>query len=100
MKKTFLVAGTDGSKTIEAEQLATFAHYIQNVQYRFVVTRVPGDNSIGVTHRNSGKRVCTIAYGSVAAAANDYKVAGLSALQALVTKVGEARVASALRAAE
>lgn len=100
MKKTFLVAGPDGAKTIEAEQLATFAHYIQNIQYRFVVTRVPGNNTIGVTHRNSGKRVCAIPYGSVTAAVNDYKVAGVAALQDLIGKVGEARVASALRAAE
>jgi hypothetical protein len=46
---TFMVKSSDGGK-IEAEQLATFAHYIQQEQFRFVVTRVPGDATVGLTH--------------------------------------------------
>ncbi len=96
--KTFMVCGAEGAK-LEAEQLATFVFYIQNIQYRFVVTKLPGDVA-SVTHRGSGKRVCQIPYMTVISALSDYAAAGKSALQELIKKHGEARVASVLRTAE
>lgn len=96
--KTFNVAGPNGATP--AEQLATFAHYIQGAQFRFVVTRVIGQNIVKVTHRHSGKAVCEVTHASVAAALRDYAVAGKSALVSFIETKGEARVASVLRAAE
>lgn len=97
--KTFMVADNAGNKTIEAQQLATFAHYIQNIQFRFVVTRAPGINTIALTHRDSGKRVAEITHNSIQAAVGDYKLAGQAALKALLDRAGEARVRSVLAAA-
>lgn len=98
LKKTFMVADGDGNKTIEAEQLATFAYYIQGEQFRFVVTRHL--STIALTQRASGKRVATIPYDSVRCALGDYKLAGESALRGVIDRAGEARVRSVLRAAE
>lgn len=97
--KTFLVADKNGQKTLEAEQLATFAHYIQQVQFRFVVTKLPRANEIVLTHRDSGARVCAIPYNSLIAAAGDHVVAAKGELQKLIERVGEARVRSVLAAA-
>jgi len=99
MQKTFMVAGQDGQKTIAAEQLTTFAHYIQNIQFRFVVTRMPGDNSVSVTHRDSGKRVCAVPFVAAQASLGDYKLAAQGELKKLIERAGEARVRSVLAAA-
>lgn len=98
--KTFMVADSDGNKTIEAEQLATFAYYIQQGQFRFVVTRTPRTNTVAVTHRGSGKRVAEVPHISIQAALGNYKLAGQGALKALIDRAGEARVRSVLAAAE
>lgn len=100
MKKTFLVADSDGNRTIEAEQLATFAYYIQGEQFRFVVTHAPRINTVALTHRTSGKRVAEVPHISIQAARGDYKLAGEGALKALIARVGEARLRSVLAAAE
>ncbi|WP_396328518.1 hypothetical protein [Burkholderia anthina] len=97
---TFMVADADGNRTLEAEQLATFAHYIQGVQYRFVVTKLPHEHVGSVTHRASGSKVCSLTVNGMLAALNDAKVAGEAELTKLIARHGEARVASVLRAAE
>lgn len=98
MSKTFKVTGPNGA--FDAEQLATFAHYIQGTQFRFVVTRLPGSTIADVTHRASGKKVCSIPHISLQAAVSDYVVAGKSELKKLIERAGEARVRSVLSAAE
>ena len=95
---TFAVHGNDGP--IQAEQLATFAYYVQNIQFRFVVTRLPGCNVAVVTHRASGKRVTDVPHMLVLSALRDYAAAGRRAMDLLVQKHGEARVRSVLAAAE
>ena len=97
--KTFEVKGK-GGESLVAEQLATFAHYIGGVQFRFVVTKLPHEALPCVTHRASGSRVCGITANALIASLNDAKVAGISAIKQLCEKHGEARVASVLRAAE
>lgn len=99
MPTTFMVAGPDGPKSIEAKQLATFAYYIEQVQFRFVVTELPG-RLPDVTHRHSGLRVCGIELTTLSACRNDPLEAGKLALKRIIEAKGEARVASALRAAE
>ncbi|MFG7180679.1 hypothetical protein ACGYQ5_14220 [Burkholderia pseudomallei] len=96
--KTFAVNGTDGQK-LDAEQLATFAHYIGNEQFRFVVTRLPGQHAV-LTHRASGSKVVEIPYMAQFASLGDYTVAGKAELEKLIARVGAARVASVLRGAE
>ncbi|MCA8065525.1 hypothetical protein [Burkholderia sp. AU38729] len=98
--KTFKVSGTNGSLSLEAKQLATFAHYINQQQFRFVVTQLPHEVTPSLTHRASGLRVASIPFIAIQAAAGDYKVAALSELQRLIERVGEARLASSLRKAE
>lgn len=97
-KKTFMVADAEGNKTIEAEQLGTFAFYIQAVQHRFVVTQIPGTATVALTDRASGKKVRTISHTSIQAALGDYVVAGKGELQKLIDAVGAARVRSVLAA--
>lgn len=99
MKKTFLVANSSGGK-IQAEQLATFAHYIQSEQFRFVVTRIPGLNVAAVTHRHSGRRVCDVPSIGVQAAMGDWQRAGRNALEAFLASRDQQHVARTLRAAE
>ncbi|SEJ85483.1 hypothetical protein [Achromobacter sp. NFACC18-2] len=98
MQKTFKVDTASGP--VEAAQHATFAHYIQGVQFRFVVTQMPGEHLPSVTHRASGKRVTSITVGDLSAALNDHKLAGKAALEAVIRRAGEARVRSVLAAAE
>lgn len=98
--KYFKVADGQGNKTLDAEQLDTFAYYVQGVQFRFVVTRLRGSSDVVVTHRASGKRICAVPHGSIIAALGDYKRAAVSELQKLVAAKGEARVRSVLAAAE
>ncbi|MCA8110243.1 hypothetical protein [Burkholderia cepacia] len=97
--KTFKVAGPDGQKTLIAEQLATFAYYIQGVQFRFVVTRLQGSTEVAVTARNSGSKVAAVPFVSVQASLGDYVTAGKSALMKVIERAGEARVRSVLTAA-
>lgn len=98
--KTFMVAGRDGERTIPAEQLATFAHYIQGEQFRFVVTRLPGQAVAKVTHRASGMGVAEIRHSAIVAARLDWAVAGRSAVDELVERLGAARVRSVIAAKE
>lgn len=94
--KTFIARNAAG-EPVEVEQLATFAVSIQGQQFRFVVTR-EGSFPPVVTHRISGAKVCQV--GLAGAATGDWKLAGMAALKRLLGEKGEARVASALRAAE
>lgn len=98
-RKEFLVAGLNG-RTIIAFQLATFAHYIENIQFRFVVTQIPGAAEVVLTHRNSGRRVCAVPHISIQAAAGDYVVAARGELEKVIERAGAARVRSVLAAAE
>jgi hypothetical protein len=97
--KTFKVTTKQGD-TIEIEQLATFAHYIQNEQFRFVVTREAPSLPLVVTHRASGKRVTDITPSQQMASLGDLVGAAKLAIGALIAKAGEARVRSVLSAAE
>jgi hypothetical protein len=97
--KTFKVTTKQGD-TIEIEQLATFAHYIQNEQFRFVVTREAPSLPLVVTHRASGKRVTDITPSQQMASLGDLVGAAKLAIGALIAKAGEARVRSVLAAAE
>ncbi|MCR1769743.1 hypothetical protein [Burkholderia glumae] len=99
MTQTFMVADSYGARSIKAIQLDTFAHYIDSVQFRFVVTRLPGRGPIGVTHRDSGKLVCDLPHDAIAAAAGDYAVAARAQLGKLIQRVGTARMRSVLAAA-
>lgn len=96
--KTFHVHGQNGQK-VEARQLATLTHYIDSVQFRFVVTELPGTLP-AVTHRLSGKRVCGIELSTLAAARSDYSAAGKAALTRFVEARDASRIAQVLRAAE
>lgn len=99
--KTFQVADKDGGRTLTAEQLATFTHVIgHGAVHRFVVTKLPGEQFGSVTHRASGAKVCSITYLQLAACKGDHRDAGHLALNKLIEKFGESRVASALRTAE
>jgi hypothetical protein len=97
--KTFKVISKQGD-TIELEQLATFAYYIQNEQFRFVVTREAPSLPLVVTHRASGKRVTDITPSQQMASLGDLVGAAKLAIGALIAKAGEARVRSVLAAAE
>ncbi|MEX3555292.1 MAG: hypothetical protein VB131_01230 [Burkholderia gladioli] len=97
MPESFLVAGLDGKKTLEAVQLATFAREIDGKRFRFVVTYRPrAGNEISLTHRDCGKRVCGIPHIAIQAALDDYGVAGRGELDKLIARVGAARVRSVL----
>jgi hypothetical protein len=95
--KTFTIQTTDGPR--EVVQYATFTHYIQGQQFRFLVTRDMGD-ALRVTHRLSTKAVCIVTNTDMAACRFDYKDAGKLALDRLIKERGEARVRSVLAAAE
>lgn len=96
MTKKFMVKGVNGP--IEADQLATFTYYIQNIQFRFVVTKLPGQEPV-VTHRLSGLKVVPVSvYATLGR--RDWVTAGKAALDALIEHHGEARVYSVLKAAE
>lgn len=99
MTKFFNVSGPNG-ELMKAEQLATFTYPIQNVVYRFVVTRLPHGQPVALTHRSSGKRVCIIFDRTIEAALGNMVAAAKLELGRLIERMGEARVASALRAAE
>jgi hypothetical protein len=96
--KTFKVPSKQGD-TIELEQLGTFAFYIQNIQFRFVVTREAPAFPIVVTHRDSGKRVTDITHSQQMASLGDVVGAAKLALHALIEKAGESRVRSVLSSA-
>lgn len=96
MAKTFQILV--GGEKLEVPQLATFTHYLNNVQFRFVVTQAKGDVA-AVTHRASGKRVCAIPDMTMLASLGDAAVAGKRALDALVAQKG-GLVYAALRQAE
>lgn len=98
--KTFKIKNVKSGELIDAEQLATFAGYVQNVQFRFVVTRLHSAGEAALTHRTSTMRVAPVTAEQVQAARGDYEVAGRTALAAVIESRGAARVAAALRAAE
>jgi len=93
------VAAPNGLKTVPAEQLATFAFYVGQKQFRFQVTRVAGCPPC-VTHRASGKRVCDVPLHTLLHGSSDWKSAGQSAMQQLLARHGETRVETVLSAAE
>ena len=96
--KTFPIK--TGTGMVDAEQLATFAHYVQGGQFRFVVTRLHPHLPIMVTHRASTKAVCEVTPMGMMSANYDYAAAGRAALAKLIARVGEARVRSVLSSAE
>lgn len=98
--KTFKIKNAKSGELIDAEQLATFAGYVQNVQFRFVVTRLHSLGDVALTHRASTMRVAVVTPSMIQAALGDYAAAGRLALDLLVQSKGAARVAAALRAAE
>ena len=97
--KQFAVCSSTGGK-IQAEQLATFTHYIKGEQFRFVVTRIPGNNIAAVTHRISGLKVCDVPSIAVQASAGDWVVAGRTTLIKFIADRDEQRIYVVLRSAE
>lgn len=95
MTKTFTTPSD-----LELEQLGTFAEYINNVQYRFVVTREHPSLPIAVTHRMSGCRVCNISHLEQSASLGDIIGAAKLAIKHLIDAKGADRVAGVLRQAE
>lgn len=96
--KTFKVH-ISGGQFVEAQQLATFTRYLQGIQFRFVVTRMAGEQP-AVTHRLSGKRVCWITHTEQAACLGRIKDAANLALDHLIQQHSEARLRSVLAGAE
>lgn len=93
--KIVCVKSKDG-QPLFGEQLATFAEYVQGVQFRFIVVRFEG-GTLSLTHRESGSRVAVLE--PIGRTANDLIQCGRSAIKALVKKHGEARVRSVLAGA-
>lgn len=96
--KTFAIAHLDGTR-VDVPQLATFTHYIQGIQFRFVVTQETPIAPVCVTHRASGFKVVSVLPSELVAGRSDYVVAGKMALARLIRDHGEARVYTVLRAA-
>ncbi|WP_321820768.1 MULTISPECIES: hypothetical protein [unclassified Burkholderia] len=96
--RNFLVADDLGRRRLPAEQLATFTYTIDDVRYRFVVTRL-ARQAPAVTHRESGKSLAGIAPRTVNAALGDYVVAGRSVVARIVKEKGAARLREVLDAA-
>lgn len=97
--KTFSIAQLDGTR-LEVPQLATFTHYIQGIQFRFVVTQETPIAPVCVTHRASGFKVVSVLPSELGAGRSDYVVAGKMALARLIRDHGEARVRSVLASKE
>lgn len=95
MQKTFTTP-----QGLVLAKLATFTHYIENVQFRFVVTQENPLHRPAVTHRVSGSRVCYITPTIQAAALGDMLGAGKLAIEALIKEKGAARVFDVLSHAE
>lgn len=91
----YTIKNMKAGEPLEVDQLATFAHYVQGEQFRFVVLRMP-DGETSLTHRESGKRVAVLPRLTLA---HDYVDAGKRAIEALVKKHGEARVRGVLAGA-
>lgn len=97
--KTFNIMSENG--IIAVQQFATFTYYINNVQFRFVVTAATNrSDSFTVTHRHSTKKLTEYSAFELIAACHDHKVAGKSAIIKLINRVGADRVFSVLSAAE
>jgi hypothetical protein len=81
-----------------AEQLATFAYYINGSgrQFRFVVTR-RANGEARVTHRLTGLSIAAV---NAASSLGDWLVAGKGAVDALVAQKGADRVRDVLTRAE
>lgn len=102
-QKTFAVVlkMADGSvERQQAQQLGTFVEYIENEQFRFVVTHAPGAVHPAVTHRATGMRVVGISHLARAAAMGDVIRAGRSQLAKLIAEKGAKHVHDVLRHAE
>lgn len=97
--KTFMVADEEGGRTLPATQLASFTHYLNAIQFRFVVTQLRGEPFM-VTHRASGREVCLLPARKLVACRGDYKDAGKLALLDLITDTGEDKVFAALKKLE
>jgi hypothetical protein len=96
--KTFTIMTAEGPKKVE--QVGTFVEYINNVQFRFVMTREAPSLPIAVTHRISGKRVCEVTNSQLMASLGDVVGAGKLAIHGLIQSKTADRVYAILRAAE
>lgn len=96
--KTFAVAA-QGGRCVEARQLAAFTYAVCGVVHRFVVTELPGTLP-AVTHRASGKSVCTISLAYQAACQASARDAAKLALARLIERVGAQRLHDVLTRAE
>ena len=86
-------------ETLEVEG-RRFSHYVANVQFWFFLHKEIGGNRQVVTHYDSGKRVLFVPHHAIAACLNDPKAAAKMELDKLISRVGGARVRSALSANE
>lgn len=78
-----------------------FSHYVQNCRYWFFLHTPIGQKfGLQITHCDSGMRVCEVEHITRQACLGDDKAAAKMSLDKLCQRVGEAQVASALRAAE
>jgi len=84
--RIFMVKTKDGHD-LEAEQLATFVHYIRNVGFRFVVTRLRGPFvSVTVTHRASRQSVATLTLPRPGSTRSEIMEAGHAAIEKLILR--------------
>ena len=95
MNKTFTTP-----QGLQLEQLGTFAEYINNRQFRFVITREHPSLPIQVTHRISGARVCPISHLQQAACLGDIVGAAKLALKHLIDAKGADSVYDVISRAE
>lgn len=95
MARIWIGSDVDGYED-EAEQLATFTHYVKGSQFRFIVTRYASE--VSVTHRLTGLRIC--APTQIVSALGDYAAAGKAAVQSLINTKGADRVHDVLTRAE
>lgn len=98
MKQAQVWIGNDVDGHAEpAEQLATFAYYINGSgrQFRFIVTRRGGE--VRVTHRLTGLSIATV---NAVSSLGDWQLAGKGAIDDLVAQKGADRVRDVLTRAE
>lgn len=89
-----------GAKTLEAHLLASFTAVLQGQRYQLSVTRVLNESVPNLTHSKSGRSMGAVQLRESQASLGDSRQAGKLTLARLIRFHGEARVASALRAAE
>lgn len=99
--KTFAIRFRDKNGNIvrrEVEQVATFTHRVGDTVERFVITKVNGQ--LGITHRNTTARVCSLSNASMQVCAYDKIAAAKHTLDKLINDVGVARFEAAARKAQ